>query len=256
MIPRTQLEHLLPGGQDQRWRGDLWSDGTHHTARYIDGVLDAIGDERVYLSPTARVRQLPVVGPLLRGAGERFTRALAGRHRDVESELISALLAITPESRIVRLGGWEGPLNYLISRQLSPGEGLLAAVDSAVGEAERSSTLLRVRAPSWRLPFADGVFDGATTSSLHLEVDPAGALAEMARVVRVGGRVVISTVVIRGGRRSRQLARATQASGGVRAFELDRLGAMLCDAGLALRDEVLEGRGVVVSAERVSGAAC
>jgi demethylmenaquinone methyltransferase / 2-methoxy-6-polyprenyl-1,4-benzoquinol methylase len=43
-----------------------------------------------------------------------------------------------------------------------------------------------------RLPFADGVFDAVTISfGLRNVVDPRGALAEMLRVTRPGGRLVI-----------------------------------------------------------------
>ncbi|WP_106210152.1 demethylmenaquinone methyltransferase [Kineococcus rhizosphaerae] len=43
-----------------------------------------------------------------------------------------------------------------------------------------------------RLPFADGVFDAATISfGLRNVVDPDAGLAEMARVVRPGGRLVV-----------------------------------------------------------------
>jgi demethylmenaquinone methyltransferase/2-methoxy-6-polyprenyl-1,4-benzoquinol methylase len=43
-----------------------------------------------------------------------------------------------------------------------------------------------------RLPFADGAFDAVTTSfGLRNVVDPAVALAEMARVTRPGGRLVV-----------------------------------------------------------------
>src|ERR1700753_708633 len=43
-----------------------------------------------------------------------------------------------------------------------------------------------------RLPFADGVFDSVTISfGLRNVVDPQGALAEMLRVTRPGGRLVI-----------------------------------------------------------------
>lgn len=254
MISRDQVAHVMSA--DGAWRGHAWTEGERVVARYVDGVLDAVGDTPIFLSPMARVGQLPLVGGFARDVGEKVVRAVAGRHRDAESSLIAALLEMKPASRIVRLGPWESPLNPLLAQHLTPGEGLLASVNATPSLVPRSDIMLRVHSPSWRLPFGDGVFDGATTSSLHLEVDPAAAVTELARVVKVGSRVVVSTVVIRGGRRSRQLARATGTSGGVRAFELDRLAAMLCKAGLAVRDEVLEGRGVVVSAERVAAGSC
>lgn len=52
-----------------------------------------------------------------------------------------------------------------------------------------------VAADALRLPFADGSFDAATISfGLRNFVDPGAALAEIARVVRPGGRLVICEV--------------------------------------------------------------
>lgn len=56
----------------------------------------------------------------------------------------------------------------------------------------RDPDLPFVAGDAMRLPFADGSFDAVTISfGLRNTVDPAGALAEMARVTRPGGRLVV-----------------------------------------------------------------
>ncbi len=61
----------------------------------------------------------------------------------------------------------------------------------AVGH-RREPGLPFVAGDAMRLPFADGSFDAVTISfGLRNTVDPEGALAEMARVTRPGGRLVV-----------------------------------------------------------------
>lgn len=56
----------------------------------------------------------------------------------------------------------------------------------------RNSTLSFVAGDALRLPFADGAFDAVTISfGLRNVVDTSAALAEMRRVTRLGGRLVI-----------------------------------------------------------------
>lgn len=63
------------------------------------------------------------------------------------------------------------------------------------GKLGKRGDLPMVAADALRLPFADGVFDAATISfGLRNFVDPGAALAELARVVRPGGRLVICEV--------------------------------------------------------------
>jgi ubiquinone/menaquinone biosynthesis C-methylase UbiE len=65
-----------------------------------------------------------------------------------------------------------------------------------------------------RLPFADGSFDRCLTyNGLHCLPDPAGALVEMARVLRPGGVLSGSAVVTGAGRRQDALIALLRARG-------------------------------------------
>jgi SAM-dependent methyltransferase len=84
-----------------------------------------------------------------------------------------------------------------------------------------------------QLPFDDGVADlGLTYSGLHMIPDPELAIAEMARCIRSGGRIVGTTFLAGGSRRKRLLfaagARTGHAAPDVTQAELTR---WLADAG-------------------------
>jgi SAM-dependent methyltransferase len=85
----------------------------------------------------------------------------------------------------------------------------------ARAEARRrglSVTLTRLSAD--RLPFADGTFDRCVTyNGLHCLPDPAGAVAELARVLRPGGVLRGSAVVTGAGRRQDALIAVLRALG-------------------------------------------
>jgi SAM-dependent methyltransferase len=86
-----------------------------------------------------------------------------------------------------------------------------------------------------RLPFDDGVADlGFSYSGLHMIPDPELAIAEMARCIRPGGRIVGTTFLAGGSRRKRLLfaagARTGHAAPDVTTDELTR---WLTDAGFA-----------------------
>jgi dolichol-phosphate mannosyltransferase len=69
-------------------------------------------------------------------------------------------------------------------------------VDVLMGKLRRARRFGRalLRADAGSLPFQDGVFDGVVASQLLEEVPPDGrALAELIRVVRPAGRVVVAT---------------------------------------------------------------
>jgi SAM-dependent methyltransferase len=69
---------------------------------------------------------------------------------------------------------------------------MLAAADRAAADAGVTARVAHLRADATRLPFADGAFDAVRCERLFLHLArPEVALAEMVRVTRPGGRVVV-----------------------------------------------------------------
>jgi ubiquinone/menaquinone biosynthesis C-methylase UbiE len=129
----------------------------------------------------------------------------APRPRGVGRRRVMAVLDPRPGERIVEIGPGGGYNSVPIARAIGPaGSLMLVDHDTAMLDA----TLQRLRAKglraraggsladaSRRLPFGDAAYDAAVLVAVLGEVaDPALALAEAARVVRPGGRVVLGEV--------------------------------------------------------------
>ena len=95
------------------------------------------------------------------------------------------------------------------------------------------------RLPAWpargdvaRLPFANGAFQGVVCGEVleHL-ADDAGALAELARVTRPGGILVLTVPLGRA-----RYSSLDRWAGHVRRYEADELRRLLADAGFQVRE--------------------
>lgn len=123
------------------------------------------------------------------------------RALDLPSDDIArAVLATLPTNRATRLldiGCGTGALLELVAPRVESALGVDASRDmlalARTRLAERGSAHVTVRqADMYRLPLADGGFDIATLQMvLHYAEDPAAALAEAARVLKPGGRLVV-----------------------------------------------------------------
>ena len=107
--------------------------------------------------------------------------------------LHARLAALLPgEGRLLDAGCGTGGLLAALGRQ-----GFSAGLEydqGAAGRAKRKSGAAIVRGSVLALPFADGSFDAAVSADVlcHAAVEPARALAELRRVLRPGGRLVLN----------------------------------------------------------------
>lgn len=122
---------------------------------------------------------------------------LRENERDVRLSAID-LLEIGPGGRVLEVACGPGPNLPLLADRVGP-DGTVVAFDispsmvrAAARRVERSVPRVDLLlANGVHLPFADGAFDAVLhVGTLNRFSDVPGALAEMARVVRVGGKVL------------------------------------------------------------------
>jgi SAM-dependent methyltransferase len=135
------------------------------------------------------------------------------------AEVASALLAMLPDpalGRLIDIGTGTASLLALLAPRIAAGLGIdaspamLALARTRLAGAGLTHCSVR-RADMYRLPLADGGphagFDLATLQMvLHYAEDPEAALAEAARVLRPGARLVVVDLAPHGGEKTARLA--------------------------------------------------
>ncbi len=128
----------------------------------------------------------------------------AGLHHRWRARAVD-LARVGPGSRVLDVATGTGDLALELARRVAPGgevvgsdfsEGMLARARAKVGRGDAgvsSEVAVRFeRGDALELPYEDGSFDAATVGfGVRNFSDLARGLAEMARVVRPGGRVVV-----------------------------------------------------------------
>ncbi|WP_100446998.1 class I SAM-dependent methyltransferase [Glycomyces xiaoerkulensis] len=175
-----------------------------------------------------------------------------GAATDRLTDLVAGRLAATRGARIVDIGCGSGRPARRIS---AAGGARVAGVTASLAQftaartpAAREGQVTFHHGPVDQLCFPDGTFDGAyAVDTLLYEADRAGTVAEIARVLRPGGRLVIADICMRGPLHDRVLATATALE---RTFGLSRVPDMQCfrgyleDAGMSVIGSDDIGRGV------------
>ena len=165
------------------------------------------------MSNTPESRQIDLIRERFSGAAESFgTYALDSRSSEAGkfASLATAGVASTEIRNWRALDLACGPgtftralaarMRFVVGLDLTPL--LLARAVKSVGEASAAAKTVSVFGcgDGTRMPFADGTFNLAICGySIHHMLHPARVIAELARVVRVGGRVALADMVSRDG---------------------------------------------------------
>lgn len=139
---------------------------------------------------------------------------LAGRGRRFRG-YVADVLGVDPGDRVLDVGCGTGTLALRLAERAGP-QGVVSGVDASpeMIAAARAKARARKVAPTFQvataqqLPFPDGSFDAVVSSLMvhHLpEMDRVGAIREMLRVTRPGGRLLIVEFQAPQGRASKGL---------------------------------------------------
>ncbi|HUN41062.1 MAG TPA: metalloregulator ArsR/SmtB family transcription factor [Acetobacteraceae bacterium] len=146
-----------------------------------------------------------VLAERARSASERFRRQGADwdemRALDLPAAAVeAALLSLVPQdasARLLDIGTGTGRVLELLAPRVGQGLGvdaskaMLALARARLARADLTHFAVRL-ADMYRLPLSDASFDIAVMQMvLHYAEDPAGVLAETARVLRPGGKLLV-----------------------------------------------------------------
>lgn len=222
---------------------------------YIDllGAADAPGQNAA--QRTMRASWLPFIYERLwRPIGFRILGA--GHSTAEEEELMRKLLDLRAGDVALDLACGPGNSTRRLSRDVGD-SGLVIGLDASAPMIARApgdtpqKNVAYVRADAAQLPFADGTFDAVSCfAALYLVADPEAVIAEMARVLRPGGRVAILTSVERGiAPLSLGFGLASRA-GGLRVFGRDEVTGELERHGLTGIEQEVHGFAQFVGARK------
>lgn len=256
--PETGLAGFAEHGS-----GEVVCEGSGRSWPVRDGYIDFVPPLAESVSPAQHLMEQAFYSA---GYEEYFRPALTrlvSRQSVPDAILLSlAMLAPRAGDYVLDVGCGTGNFTRAIGRRLADGDGLVVGLDLSApmlrhAEVLRRGELLRtvryVRADAHRLPFADAVFDAVhCAGSLQLMPEPQRALAEMVRVLKPGGRLVVATFIRSPRRWLRRFQQVLTPVGGFRFFEPEVLHDWVAAHGLELREEMIEGAAITFTAVRPS----
>lgn len=156
-----------------------------------------------------------------------------------EARIARLFLGLTPGDQVLDVACGPGNFTREFARAVGP-EGLSVGIDASpamlargAGDNRRAGieNVVLLRGDAARLPFVEESFDCACCfAALHLFADPFGAIDEMRRVLRPGGRIAIMTSI----RRQvtvRPMKPVVERLSGMRVFEPEEITGALADRG-------------------------
>lgn len=225
----------LPGPGDRRTRALL-----NRPATIVDGYLDVMGDGLVPQTTAQRMMGSTVLPRIY----ERVWRPVLFwgftlRNTAEEDRRKLELLDVQPGDTVLDVACGPGNTTRTLVDAVAP-DGLAIGLDSAatmlaqaVGETPVGSQVGYVRGDGVDLPFDDATFDVVSCyGALYLMDDPFGALREMIRVLRPGGRIAVLTTCARGPAPARRITAAASRMAPLRIFDVDEVTDVMRDEGL------------------------
>jgi len=207
------------------------------------GYLDLLERELESTGPTQDLMVTRIVPAIYerywRPALGRLAKGVTGPGMAEEIRIARLLLGLGERDFVLDVACGPGNFTREFGRAVGP-QGLAVGIDASRTMLERGGTELRrsglgnitlIRGDATALPFRDASFDGACCfAALHLFPDPFGALDEMRRALKPGGRIALLTSV----RREvtlKPLKPVLERASGMRIFEGDEIVGALEERG-------------------------
>lgn len=192
------------------------------------GYLDVLGGSpppvRTVSQRMMRTRVYSAGYQALRPLGFRIASGLKSGGRDVDRARVAAWLRLRSDSVVLDVGCGPGNFTGWFGSRVE--EGLAIGVDASAAMLRRAvrdnsgPTVAYLRGDAEDLPIADGAVDAVCClAALYLINDPFQAIAEMHRVLKPGGRMVMLTTVLPRGVGSRLGGTVLQRATGLRWFD-------------------------------------
>ncbi len=255
---RLRCPETLQGGFEATGPETIRCVRSARTYRVADGVVDMVGRPLQVGGPAQRLMETRLYS---QGYERMFrpalTRLVTAQSLRASVNLSLAMLSVAPGDWVLDVGSGTGNFTRAFAERLTD-TGVAVAADLSAAMLTQGAEIVRqtpgssvvfVRANALLLPFTDGSFDRVHTSAaIQLFDDPARAVAELVRVLKPGGTLVIATFVRSSGWTSRMTQDWLGSRVGFRWFAPARLHEILSRAGMVLREEVIEGAAITLSA--------
>ncbi|MFE9577039.1 methyltransferase domain-containing protein [Nocardia sp. NPDC006044] len=182
-----------------------------------------------------------------RPLGMRIASALEAPGRDADRARTAARLNLSPGRTVLDIAC--GPGNFTgYYGSVVGADGLAVGVDASISMLTRAvadnsaPSVHYLYGAAERLPFRDESADAISClAALYLINDPFGAIDEMSRVLKPGGRIVLLTSLAPGGRRERLHVRLLETLSTMRMFGRDEVTGFLRGRGFTNINQVSAG---------------